>query len=267
MKNRELILYCIQHMATKEHIHNFFTNKEIYFKKTDSYQKLASRIMENDNVEITIAELNDFFRINWKAQPSKLHFENLKSGKLTGHSWHGAMPSMLHMSMQNKVREHIKGDLDLDRLLQTGTDIMKHECFMVCVHDLVETMIIETFQETIPAIGNKSISDFVFNCNPYDLKITNYFDGYTKKYVNDNKEKIVEELILGADILRLRKQAEKTINNWGSNRFFVLVEDQNRWLEEPEVVIKELTMEIKKIVKPINVEIDGITITTQLIAI
>ena len=32
MTNDELITYCIQHMATKELIHNFFNEKKIYFK-------------------------------------------------------------------------------------------------------------------------------------------------------------------------------------------------------------------------------------------
>ncbi len=267
MKNKELIFYCLQYMATKELIHNFFNEKGINFKKNDSYQKLTSRIIESENVEITLTELNKFFRINWKPQPSKLHIENLKSGKLIGHSWHGAKPSMLHLSMQNKVREHTSGKFDLDNLIKIGEEIMKHEYFMVCVHDLVETMIIENFPNTIPTVGNKSISDFIFNNEPYDLKITNYFYGYTKNDVNENKETVIKKLLSGGDSLRLRKQSSKTINNWGLNRFFVLVEEQNRWLQEPEVVLDELKIEINKIVNPIKVEVDGITISTHLVVI
>ena len=267
MTNDELITYCIQHMATKELIHNFFNEKKIYFKKNDTYQKLASRILESNDIKITISELNEYFRKYWIPKPSELHINNLKSGKLLGHSWHNTTPSMLHMSIQNKVRECIDGKSDIEDLINIGSDIMKHEYFMVCVHDLIETMIIESFPNTIPAVNKKSISDFVFNNKPYDLKVTNYINDYTKNYVNNNKEEVAKELISGIDTLRLRKQAEKTVKNMGLNRFFVLVEDQNRWEQEPESIINELKLEIKKIDKPMIIEIDGLSILTQLITI
>jgi hypothetical protein len=144
---------------------------------------------------------------------------------------------------------------------------MKHEYFMVAVHDLCETTIIASNPSTIPPIGSKSISDFVFEGIPYDLKITNYFGGHTKEYVNKNKQNVVEQLLAGADVLRIREQAKKTINNWGLNRFYVLVEDQERWFSHPEGILDELIGEIKNMYKPMNTEIGGITISTQLIAI
>ena len=177
------------------------------------------------------------------------------------------MPSMLHLSLQNKVREHIDGKLKLEELITIGADIMKHEYFMVAVHDLCETMIIENFPSTIPPVGSKSISDFIFEKMPYDLKITNYFGGQTREYVNKNKQAVAEQLLAGADIQRIREQAKKTINNWGLNRFYFLVEDQDRWIKDPEGVLSELINEVKKLKAPFVVKIDGIEIKVQLIAI
>jgi len=236
----DIVHYCIQHMSSKEHIHFLFNEFGIEHKMSDSYEKLVFRLLQS---------------------------KNLKSGLLKGHNWHGAMPSMLHLSLQNKVRDHIDGKLGLKELISTGADIMKHEYFMVAVHDLCETTIIASNPSTIPPIGSKSISDFVFEGIPYDLKITNYFGGHTKEYVNKNKQNVVEQLLAGADVLRIREQAKKTINNWGLNRFYVLVEDQERWFSHPEGILDELIGEIKNMYKPMNTEIGGITISTQLIAI
>jgi uncharacterized protein (DUF3084 family) len=131
---------------------------------------------------------------------------------------------------------------------------MKHEYFMVAVHDLCETMIIENFPSTIPPIGSKSISDFIFEKMPYDLKITNYFGGQTREYVNKNKQAVAEQLLAGADIQRIREQAKKTINNWGLNRFYFLVEDQDRWIKNPEGVLSELINEVKKLKDELNIK-------------
>ena len=177
------------------------------------------------------------------------------------------MPSMLHLSLQNKVREHIEGKMSLTDLIMIGADIMKHEYFMVCAHDLCETAIIENNPNVIPPIGSKSISDFVFDGIPYDLKITNYFGEQTKEFVNKNKQTVAEQLLSGADVQRIREQAKKTINNWGLNRFYFLVEDQDRWIKDPEGVLAELINEVKKLKAPFVVKIDGIEIMVQLIAI
>src|SRR5690606_36981023 len=141
--------------CSKGHAHNLFERHNIGFRASDNYSKLAERFESVENSTLDINALKDYFRDNWNASPSELHLTNLKSGLLNGHNWHGAMPSMLHLSMQNKVRDHIDGKIGLDALIGIGADIMKHEYFMVCVHDLCETAIIEHFQDTIPPIGNK----------------------------------------------------------------------------------------------------------------
>ena len=254
-------------MSSKELIHKLFDNYTIVYRNSDSYEKLVGRLVDDDYEEINLTVITNFYRENWNPTPTQLHLENLKSGLLYGHDWHGAMPSMLHLSMQNKVRDHIDGKLTLEALISIGADIMKHEYFMVAAHDLCETMIIQAFPNTIPPVGSKSISDFVFDGIPYDLKITNYFQDQTKLTVNANKTNVVKQLIAGADLLRLREQAKKTVNNWGLNRFYVLVEDQERWFTNPEGILDELISEIKKIGEPLKIEIDGILILTQLIAI
>lgn len=263
----DIVHYCIQHMSSKEHIHFLFNEFGIEHKKSDSYEKLVFRLLQSKNKKLDLDFITNYHRKNWQPAPIQLHLTNLKSGLLKGHNWHGAMPSMLHLSLQNKVRDHIDGKLGLKELISTGADIMKHEYFMVAVYDLCETTIIASNPSTIPPIGSKSISDFVFEGIPYDLKITNYFGGHTKEYVNKNKQNVVEQLLAGADVLRIREQAKKTINNWGLNRFYVLVEDQERWFSHPEGILDELIGEIKNMYKPMNTEIGGITISTQLIAI
>jgi hypothetical protein len=265
--DKDVIKYCIQYMSTIGYTQNLFDIYKIEYRKSDSLTKLAERYYKSENITFSLKDLRIYFRNKWKPSPKGLHISNLKSNQLVGHSWHGAMPSMLHLSMQKKVRDHIDGKLSLEDLITVGSDIIKHEYFMVCVHDLCETMIIQEFPKTIPPIGKKSISDFVFNDVPYDLKITNYFPGQTKQTVNANKIDIVYQLLAGADILRLREQAKKTLNNWGLNRFYVLVEDQDRWIKKPETLLEELKNEVKKIGPPIKVIIDDITILAQLIAI
>lgn len=263
----DLVGFCLRHMSSKELIHQLYDKYSIVYRISDSYEKLVNRLNEKDYEKINETIITKYFRDNWRPTTTKLHIENLKSGLLYGHNWHGAMPSMLHLSLQNKVREHIDGKLKLEELITIGADIMKHEYFMVAVHDLCETMIIENFPSTIPPVGSKSISDFIFEKMPYDLKITNYFGGQTREYVNKNKQAVAEQLLAGADIQRIREQAKKTINNWGLNRFYFLVEDQDRWIKDPEGVLSELINEVKKLKAPFVVKIDGIEIKVQLIAI
>ena len=195
------------------------------------------------------------------------HIQNLKSGKLIGHDWHGAMPSMLHLSLQERVRDCIQGKISFDQLIKIGSDIMKHEYFMVAAHDLAESTSINHFNDSIPPTSNKSISDFVFKGIPYDLKNTNPIMGLSKAQINLNKKEVIESLLRGADILRLRQQAKKTINNWGLNRFYLIVEDQKRWLIEPEILLDQLINEVSKLREPFVITIDGINILCQLISI
>jgi len=252
-------------MCSKDLVHKFFNKKNIVYKRSDSFEKLANRVSIKDNILIT--EICNYFRESWQPCSSDFHIKNLKSGLLRGHDWHGAIPSMLHLSMQDRVRDCISGKITLENLLQIGTDIMKHEYFMVAAHDLCETTIITRFEDCIPPVGNKSISDFIFRGTPYDLKNTNPILGYGKKQIKNNKKGVIESLMKGADVSRIREQAKKTINNWGLNRFYFIVEDQERWMSDPQSILDELIFECNKLGDPLEIKIAGISIQTQLIAI
>ena len=267
-QDKELIEYCIRHMSSKELIHELYSNNGIRHAKSDTYAKLAKRIDDENSPEMDLEKLVHYFRANWSPSPLDLHLKNLKSGALRGHDWHGAMPSMLHLSMQNRVRDCINGKINLGELINIGSDIMKHEYFIVATHDLLETSIIEAFEDVIPPIGKKSISDFVYKGLPYDLKNTNYFNDWTKDSVNRSKKEVAEDLIKGADIARIRKQAEGSINGWGLNRFYVMIEDQDRWNEEPEKILEMVLDEIKELGEPFDVEVeDNITFKAHIVAI
>jgi hypothetical protein len=59
----------------------------------------------------------------------------------------------------------------------------------------------------------------------------------------------------------------KSINNWGLNRFYLIVEDQERWLSDPLGIVEELIHECHKLDNAIEIEITDIKIKNQLIAI
>ena len=267
LPENELVVYCIRHMGSKKVIHSLFESCLIKYKASDSYAKLAERFEDDETTKIDIKTVTRVFRENRKPFPKEVHLNNLKSGLLVGHSWHGAMPSMLHLSLQEKVRNCIDGTYSLNQLISIGTDIMKHEYFMVAAHDLCENAILENFPDSIPPVSTKSISDFVLNGIPYDLKNTNYFSDFSKKNIQSRKEEAARFLLEGADVQRLREQAKKTMHNWGLNRFYVLVEDQDRWLTQPEAVLEELIYESGKLGNPIRISIQEIEIQVQLIAI
>lgn len=264
---KEIICYCIEHMSDKDNVHLLFDNLGIRYRKSGTYQELAE-IYRNSEVEIPLTDFISFYRDKWIAAPIESHIQNLRSGLLRGHSWHQAMPSMLHLSMQNKVRECINGDLSLEELVNIGADIMKHEYFMVATHDICETTIINTFPNTIPPIGNKSITDFVFEGIPYDLKVSTYPDGWDKSNKAPRDEYIktlASMLYAGADKARMRKQAEKANSNWAFNRFYIMVENQDRWLTNPQEMLDEMIRKVCELSKPQEIIVNEIHVLVQLI--
>jgi hypothetical protein len=138
---------------------------------------------------------------------------------------------------------------------------------MVSTHDLCETTIINHFPSCIPPIRSKSVSDFVFNGIPYDLKCTNPILYESKEQLIINKLAVIKKLCTGADIIRIRAQAQKTINNWGLNRFYIIVMEQEKWLQRPEAILKQLIVECQKLQDPISVKFEEIQIQTQLVVI
>ena len=118
-------------MSSKELIYELYSKNGIKYAKSDTYKKLAKRIFEDNSYKLDLRKLVNYYRANWNPSPMDLHLKNLKSGSLRGHDWHGAMPSMLHLSMQNRVRDCIDGKISLEDLIDIGSDIMKHEYFFV----------------------------------------------------------------------------------------------------------------------------------------
>jgi hypothetical protein len=265
MRDYDLVKYCIRHMCSKQFALKLFNDCGIYYKSSDSYEKLSNRISTDGN--ISLSEICTLLRSVWKPCAISFHLNNLTSGLLKGHSWHGASPSRLHLAMQDRVRDCISGKMTIDQLLEIGSNIMKHEYFMVAAHDLCETAIITNFNDCIPPVRKKSVSDFIFNGIPYDFKNTNIILGLSKNEINAKKKDVVEKLTKGADAYRIREQAKKTINNWGLNRFYFIVEKQERWLSEPLSVLDELIYECKLLNEPIEIEIADVKIQNQLIAI
>ena len=259
-KEKQLIAHCLDAMMDKEEIVQLL--KEYGCKAKGNKKETIKRALEECK-GLTVENLTNFLRDRWEPTDIKKHIANMKSGKLKGHDWHGAMPSFLHLSMQNKVRECAEGNLTIDELIEIGADIMKHEYFIVAQHDIIETSIINHFKDTIPPIISKSITDFVFRGTPVDLKVSGFPEKWenrakkTKKLNDEEKVSLIQNLYAEADSERMRKQAEKTINNWGLNRMYIIIKDQDKWFENPESIVKKILIELEKTVKPYEVTVNG----------
>ena len=263
----DIIAYCLEHMASKEMIYALFDSYDIHYRKTDSYKKLADSY-RNAGKQIDIARVRDMLRNAWRPAPLDYHFNNLTSGALIGHSWHGAMPSSLHLSLQDKVRHYIGNLLPLDGLVNIGADIIKHEYFMVATHDILETTIIQQFTSSIPPAERKSISDFVFMDIPYDLKVSTFpaaWQGSRNNLTTQEQCDLIVELFSGADSDRIRKDAEKAVNNWGLNRFYVIIENQARWLENPRLLQAAFIEKVSQINDHLKIKIGEYSACFQLV--
>jgi hypothetical protein len=204
-------------------------------------------------------------RENWSPSDKKGYIAQLKSGLLKGHNWHGAMPSFLHLSFQEKVRSVCAGKIDLKDYLEMSRDIGKQEFFIVITHDLCESHIIASFNDVIPSIANKSVSDFILNGMPYDLKNSGLPNGWNWNNAKKNPLNFAKSLYEGADTERLRKQAENSINDWGLNRFYVILKNVDDWLTKPEKILENVATQCKNLKRPLQFKIDGLTINCQVI--
>ena len=131
--------------------------------------------------------------------------------------------------------------MSLEEYLSIGTDIVRHEYFMVASHDICETSLIQSFPSVIPPIGNKSVTDFVFENVPYDLKITSHPDAwkpFAGRMTVEDKKRLALELYEGADSERMRKVAEECKHNWGLNRMYYIVNEQDKWLSDPRGTVQ-----------------------------
>lgn len=245
----DLIAHCIQFMADKEDIETLFENTPMRHRPTDSYEQSAEEFLKHPD-SLSIDRVRSLLRVRWTAKRGATRVEdllaNLKSGMLEGHDWHKARPSMLHLSIQNMVRDCLAGTLGLADYLSKGTDIIKHEYFMTAIHDVCETSIIRDLPDVIPPTRQRSVSDFVLDDIPYDLKVTTITSNPEKwkekagRMTLDDKKQLAKELYEGADSERMRKQAEQCRHNWGLNRMYYVVGDQGKWLKDPEGTVRYL---------------------------
>ncbi len=264
---KDLITHCIEFMSNKEDICRLFKDKGIKYAANPSYKKLADAYEANSGA-ISIDDIRNLFRAKWSPCNMALHISHFKSGLLKGHSWHGARPSMLHLSIQGKVRDCCDGRLSLEEFLSTGSDIIKHEYFMVASHDICETSIIQSFPSAIPPIGEKSVTDFIFDDIPYDLKITTHPDAWKHlagKMTLEEKKRLAYELYEGADSERVRKIAEKCRHNWGLNRMYYIVRDQEKWIEDPDGTVRYLIDNLSDSDNFFDIEVHGYKIHICLI--
>lgn len=261
-----VIEYYLEHMASKEFIEALFNRYNLCYRKSYNYKKCKEIFLER-GVNIDDGDFTKMCREWWQPSPIDYHKQNLSSGALIGHSWHRAMPSMLHHSLQDKVRECISTTAPLDNLLEVGRDIMKHEYFMVATHDICESLIIRDIPTCLPPTRKKSISDFIFRGIPYDLKVSTYPEGFSLCHSQEEEIALVQSLVGGADNLRIRQEAVDALNGWGDNRFYILVADQDRWIRNTEELLVEIMDKVSLLGEPLNVEVGNESILVQLVEV
>ena len=252
---KKLMAYALEHMGNKEdnlELLRYHCGINNLSKKT-SYKDMAAEFRRSPG-GLVCENFRNFFREKWDIKNGAAtlgrHISALRSGKLEGHDWCGARPSHLHLSFQGKVRECIDGTISLDEYLEIGLAITKHEYYIVAVHDVCETTIIKDFQDVVPAIGHRSLSDFIFQSHPMDLKVTNYPENWQHLagHLSENQKKqLATELYEGADIARMRKTAASTIDNWGLNRMYITVKKPEDWLLNPEGMLERLKNQLRDI--------------------
>lgn len=118
---------------------------------------------------------------------------------------------------------------------------------MVATHDICESSIILSKDTVIPPIGSKSVTDFIYGGIPYDLKVSSHPPKWQSRAGNmtaDEKKRFAFELYERADSERMRKVADGCKHNWGLNRMYHLVADQEKWLQSPEDAIRYLVSRI-----------------------
>ena len=266
--NKDLVAYYIENMASREFIEALFLKYDIRYRKSYNYKKCKEKFLES-GVDIDDSDFTKMCREWWQPSPIDYHKQNLSSGILSGHSWHKAMPSMLHYSLQEKVRECISRTSSIEDLLNIARDIMKHEYFMVATHDICESLIIRDISNTLPPTRKKSVSDFIFNGVPYDLKVSTYPEGWhnTPCKSADDISELAQKLAMGADTLRIRKQAKESYNGWGGNRSYIVVADQDRWINDTDTLLEEIMNKVASLGNPISVAVGDETILVQMVEV
>jgi len=271
----ELIKFILKNMFSKEQTNSLLDYLEI--KVPSSIRNLNKNqfidSLEKINQEITLGGINKYARSKWRKPPIDKHIKNLESGVLKEHGWYGTMPSTLHLSLQAMIRDYAnseKSSKTINDLIKTGSDIMKHEYFIVAVADICENIFIEKFEDAIPSIASRGVIDFIFGDIPYDLKNSVIPNGWTFERANNTPKTFIEFLVAGADVERMRKQAEGMHKNWGNNRLYVIAEYEDIWLDKPKKALEYLFHKATTIKNdsPFKIEIsNGLTLLAKIIFI
>lgn len=198
-------------------------------------------------------DVHQFCLGEWARPSEQIHLNNLKSGLLTGFSWHDLAPSRLHLGLQGHVRRVARGEITLQDFLSIGADVIHKEYVMVAIADLTEIALVDRCGATPPARA-KSVSDVVLRGYPFDVKNGAVPRNWSVEMMRSNPQKFARDMIEGADPERMRKQATTAFSEWALNRIFVNVADENRWLQEPEALLDELADVVSELKDPMELE-------------
>lgn len=237
--------------------------KELGEKEFDeSFRGNKNALVESlKSRNISLQQVLTFCREKHETGNTDLIKSVLKSGKLKGHSWEKARPSNLHLSIQNLVRDCFAGKLNIDKYLEKGNNIIKHEFFITAIHDLAEQTVIANFKEVIPAITSKSTIDFVYDGLPYDLKVTPPLKDWTYEEAKKNPEKFARSLYEGQDTERIRASAK---DDDEFNRLYLVYKNDFVW-ENPEEAEKRILKIFSQRHNPLTINIDGRNIRALVI--
>ena len=271
-QDNKLAKYCLEHMASSDQLKNLLKSLDETKSRAGTKKELAEKIVDSINGENPIDFVRKKFREQWSAfsewSPEKIDnivrvLKGENGDSLKNASWHKASPSSLHRTLQCHARALMDGSKEdgspksLSEFLDFGKDIIKQEYLMTARHDLIEDRIVKEFEDLIPEIGKTSLSDFVFAGVPFDLKVTTYKDAWRGKAGNlskDDKTSLARDYFEDGDKGRTRKEDE---DGYGLNRIFVLIKDDNRWLDNPTGKLDELIKQMKEAEKggPLKVNV------------
>jgi hypothetical protein len=269
-ENSDSIEFAFNLMLNSNQLKDFLSELKISLRGIRKSPKASfiEDLKKSKDFTITLEQLRNFLREKWLPYPIDNHLKHLKSGLLKGQSWHNAMPSFLHRSLQDKVRECASGKYDLNELIKIGGDIMKKEYFIVATHDICESKIILDIEEILPSLTNKGVADFMFRGIPFDLKVSQPVGKWNFETAQKRNKEFAKSMFVGGDVERIRKQANSSINGWGQNRLYVLTKDDKLWIANPELLLKKIVDKIKQLGEPLEIDIgDGARILCHLIFI
>ena len=101
------------------------------------------------------------------------------------------------------------------------------------------------------------------------MKVSTYPEGWEHQPCSSEEEKVelALKLVGGADTLRVRQEAEGALNGWGDNRFYIVVADQDRWIQDTETLLAEIMNKISSLASPMNIRVGGGVMLTHIVEV